>query len=568
VSPHEDTMLPSQALGELLRQRHAKATNREVSVMNWSLKVPEPKSGNLDFDRFPFQRELYSQAGALDREIVVMKATQVGISTYLLRWAMYHADIRRRTSLYVFPKRQQMHDFADARIKAAILGSPYLTERIGSKDIDNKGLKHIGLGWLYCRGSESKADLDSVDADTLCLDEYDTLRQENIPDAERRISGSVEGLIRRVGVPSIPGFGVDALFETTDKRRWFVPCDACGERQPLTYDANVAEDDAQLVCGKCRKVLDPTRGEWVAEHPDRDVRGYHIPRLVVPGVDLRAIIAARAKTSPYEKQVHYNKDLAEAYAPSEGRLTLEAIEAASRSEIALDAGRSTAGDLRTMGVDVASTRSLHVRVSAVSLSKGGMPTKTSLFIGEVDDFGQVVEIMRRFEVNVGVVDHAPEGRLARALAEEFPGRIFLGHFITPRSESVIDVKPEMRTVGVKRTEIIDATLDAIRQQRNLLPAEKPADYVAHLQSVTRVVTETSDGGVRADYRSTGADDFLFAEAYDTLALQVFLWSQGVNEAVRGQTYEFGDVYDWEPSQLDAGTVDGGLGWEDYQPGFD
>lgn len=564
----EDMTMPSKALVEMLRQKYSQQTGHVVPFLDWALRVPEPKAGKLDFDRFPFQKELYSQHGAMDREVVVMKATQVGVSTYLLRWALYHADTRRQTALYVFPKRQQMYDFADARIKAAIMGSAYLRDRIPQSHVNNKGLKQIGLGWLYARGSESKDDLDAVDADVLCLDEYDTLRQENIPDAERRISGSINGLIRRVGVPSIPGYGIDDLFHKTDMRRWMVPCDACNERQPLDYGANVDEEAAALVCRKCRKPLDAAKGEWVAEYPDRDIRGYHVPRLVVPGVDLRGIIDAHQKTNPYEVAVHHNKDLAEAYAPSEGRLSNDAIDGASRDDIPLEALDIPSCDLVTMGVDVASVRALSVRVSAYRLPVHGLPMKTSLWIGEVDDFGKVAELMERYAVNMCVVDHEPEQRMARALAEQFPGRVYLAHFITGRSQTTLDVKPEMRSVGVKRTELLDATFDAIRQQRNLLPAEKPKDYAKQLQALTRVVTESPDGRVRGEYRSVAADDYAFAEAYDTLALQVWLWDSSVSDTLREETMNFQDVYDWEPSQLDVVnlTADPSV-IDDYDPGF-
>jgi hypothetical protein len=561
--------LPSEAFGELLRQKHAELTGRQPNFLNWSLQVPEPKAGKLDFERFPFQKELYDMTGAMDREVVIQKATQVGVSTYLLRWALYHADIRRQNALYIFPKRQQMYDFADARIKAAIMGSRYLRARIPSGYVNNKGLKQVGMGWLYARGSESKDDLDAVDADVLCLDEYDTLRQENIPDAERRISGSVNGLIRRVGVPSIPGYGISALYEKTDQRQWMVPCGACNHRQTLSYAENVDEDSATLVCHKCQKPLDTAKGEWVAEYPDRDVKGYLVPRLVVPGVNLKPIIEAHQKTTPYEIAVHQNKDLARPYAPEEGRLSDEAIAAASRADIPIEAIEVGQCDLVTMGVDVASVRALNVRVSAYTLpTDGRLPTKRSLWLGEVDDFGKVAELMNRYQVNMCCVDHEPEHRMARALAEQFPGRVYLAHFITSRSGTVFDPKPEMRSVGVKRTELLDATFDSIRQQRNLLPEQKPTGYVKQMQALTRVKVTAAGGMVRGEYQSVAADDYAFAEAYDTLAMQVWLWQQATDDAIRGDTMAFQDVYDWEPSQLDVVNLTADPGFvESYDPGF-
>jgi len=281
---------------EVADQKLADLTGAYDSFIDWALKVPEPKRGRLDFNAFPYQRELYSQENAEAAEVVVMKATQTGVSAYLLRWVMYLADVRGLTSLYLFPKRQQMYDFADARIKAAILASPYLKARIGPDDVQNKGLKKIGVGYLYCRGSESKDDLQTIDADGLAMDEYDDLRPENIPDAERRLSGSIvgpnrTGLLRRVGVPDFPGRGLDALYEETDKRRWVVRCERCGERQPLEWNANVNEKKVMLVCRRCEKgPLDVRRGEWVAEQPDRSVHGYHLSRLIVPHQNLQVLI--------------------------------------------------------------------------------------------------------------------------------------------------------------------------------------------------------------------------------------------------------------------------------------
>lgn len=564
-----DARLPSQAFADALRARHAELTGRKVQFLNWALQVPEPKAGKLDFERFPFQKELYSQNGAMDREVVIQKATQVGVSTYLLRWAMYHADIRGVNALYIFPKRQQMYDFADARIRAAIMASEYLKNRIPSGYVNNKGLKQVGGGWLYARGSESKDDLDAVDADVLCLDEYDTLRQENIPDAERRISGSQNGLIRRVGVPSIPNYGIHALFLKSDQREWVVPCDSCSERQELTYEGNVDEETSTLICRKCRKKLDPAKGEWVAKYPDRDVRGYHVPRLVVPGLDLAPIVEARQKTTPYEEAVHHNKDLAQPFAPERGRLSDAAIEAASRKDIRPVEPTVGQCDVVTMGVDVASVRALSVRVSAYSLNSGPeLPTKRNLFIGEVDDFGKVAELMHRYQVNMCCVDHEPEGRLARALAEQFPGRVYLAHFITPRSTMMFQPDADMRTVGVKRTELLDATFDAIRQQRNLLPAEKPPRYVDQMQALSRVKVEAAGGMERGEYQSVAPDDFAFAEAYDTLALQVYLWQQSTADALQGEIAPFGDIYDWEPSQLDVVNLTADANFvESYDPGF-
>jgi hypothetical protein len=223
----DSQMTPTEAFREALSIDLAEFESTQTSFYDWAIRVPEPKAGRLDFDSYPFQVELYREA-ASDPEAVVQKATQVGVSAYLVRWVMYWADTKGLVALYVFPTRDHVYDFSDSRMKPAIEGSDYLRSRIAPGDVQNKGLKKIGLGFVYFRGSETKRGLDSVDADVLALDEYDTLTQSNVGDAERRISGSRTGLVRRVGVPSIGDYGISKEYGKSDKRRWFVKCEGCG----------------------------------------------------------------------------------------------------------------------------------------------------------------------------------------------------------------------------------------------------------------------------------------------------------------------------------------------------
>src|SRR3954463_8335757 len=77
----------SESLGAEIRARRNVKRSERVSFYDWSMEVPEPKTGRLDFDRFPFQVELYREGGS-DRELVISKSTQVGVSAWLLRWTM------------------------------------------------------------------------------------------------------------------------------------------------------------------------------------------------------------------------------------------------------------------------------------------------------------------------------------------------------------------------------------------------------------------------------------------------------------------------------------------------
>jgi hypothetical protein len=493
-----------------------------VPFIEWSRRVPEPKSGTLDFDRFPFQRELYEQTTE-EREVVVKKATQVGISTLLVRWAMYWPDQAGLTALYIFPRERQLNDFSATRIGPTIAASDYLRGRVAESDVQKTMLKQIGSGYLVLRGSESLAGLQSVDADVLVLDENDLLVQDHVPDAERRLGASDHGLIRRVGVPSLPGFGIADLYGESDRRSWHVRCAACSERQRLSFQQNVDVDRLLRVCRRCRRELDVRDGEWVAEYPDRDVRGYHVPRLIVPRLDVAALVRSSRDSDPSRRQAFFNKDLGEEYAQEDARLTAAVIEAAQRDYLCV--GTYDGSNPVTMGVDVASVRGIHVRISE-HFANG---EKRAVFLGEVDGFEALVELVERYGVHQCAIDSQPEHRLARGFAERFPGRVFLVSYAGASALEPFSVDLDRRRVTVSRVDLIDEALELIRRQKNLLPRRLPVDYVQHLQSVIRILDRDPAGRPRSRYHSIASDDYLHAEVFDVVAFKLLGFHALVDE---------------------------------------
>jgi hypothetical protein len=552
------------------RAQEAMGKVKYVPFLDWSLRVPEPKTGTLDFSRFPFQPAMYEVVGSRTRQVVVRKATQVGVSAMVVRWSIYEADRNGSTVLYVFPTETHVHDFSDARVMPMVEGSDYLLGRAG--DPFNKGLKKFGgRGLVYFRGAENKRALDSVDADGLALDEYDTLNQANIPDAERRLSGPLsKGLIRRVGVPSLPQFGIGEKYDESDRRKWLVKCD-CGHRgldaetqEPLTtprgkgwqevsFWHNVDQERHLIVCAGCGEPLRVAEGRWVAQQPDSGIIGFHVSRLMVPGVEWRgqdgksqldAIIKASQATAPYEIEVFHNKDLGVPYVSKEARLSPEEIAAAQRMELAQVPGYVGPNPV-TMGVDVASTRALNVRISELV----DEDTKRALFIGTCESFDELALLMERYSVNMAAIDHLPEGRLARAIAERFLGRVYIVSYANQGQQDVIKVDEDQRRASVRHVEALDATIESVRRQRNLLPADLPVGYVAHMTANVRRVERDQLNRPVARWICTRSDDYFQAEVYDLIAGELWWLRQAVDEAQRPFYTRLEDHLEFERSSV-------------------
>jgi len=591
---------PGAMLSELiLMRREQRGDAMRLDFFEWAQRVPEPKTGPLNFEQFPFQPEMYRVFGSAARDVVVRKCTQVGISALTVRWGLYVSDRNGYTVLYVFPTEGDVYDFSDARVDPMVDASEYLSDRRGQPW--NKGLKRMGVGLVYFRGSENKRGLDSVDADALALDEYDTLNQSNIPDAERRLSGVMSaGLIRRVGVPSLPEYGIAARYDESDRRKWLVRCGSCphtgedqetkeelivpddrGGWQEISFWRNVDETNEAIVCQWCGEPLAVGEGQWVAQQPDGDLPGFHVSRLIVPRMQLRGIIKSSKATAPYDVEVFYNKDLGLPYVAEQSRLSPEAIHAAQSAAesfygypLSMQEGYDGLRPV-SMGVDMASERAMTVRISE-HLDEY---RKRALWIGEVDDPDELVNLMNRFRVAMAVVDAAPEARIARGLAARFPGRVYVCRYTTDAKQP-ITVNDDTWDVTVDRTVAIDATVELVRRQHNLLPAVLPDGYVAEMTAnVRRVkVLDETTGKIRVVWEATRKDDYKHAEVYDLVATELYWRRMGIDEMTRETFQQLDqlmpfqratvndlDDQDWQPGP-DEGGFDHGLGTDAmYEP---
>lgn len=578
-------------LDEFFEQREAKRENRRTPFRLWAERVPEPKSGTLDWQRYPYQVEMYDALGDV-AEGVVMKATQVGMSALTARWALWVTDTHGLNALYVFPTKEDVYDFSDARINGMIDGSDYLRSRIPRDHVDNKGLKKVGIGHCYFRGSNSKRALDSADIDALVLDEYDTLTHKHIPDAERRISGSGNGMIRRIGVPTYPDYGIHKLFMESDRRLWLVQCGNCDHigldritKEPLLtprgrgwqeidFFENVDRTRMLRVCAGCAEPLDVSKGRWIPQQ-DSDVVGFHVTRLIVPETNLAAIVKASTSRSDYEVQTFWNKDLGLPFEPKEGRVSLAVLQAAQSLDITWAQQPGYSGpNLVTMGVDVATTRPLTVRIS--EWLEDERNRKQTLFLGPIEDepggldaFSRLVEMMDRYQVSMAVIDHEPDGRLARAFCHRFPGRAFICNY-SGTQKDVLKVDLEQRRASVNRLQAMDATRAVMARQRNILPQDLPEGYVAEMRAPIRGFKEDELGNKRPIYTSTGPDDYYHAETYDLIARELLILQLEMDEAGREELRQLDEMIPFRRSTVnDLGDDEWSPGPSDeWSPGYD
>lgn len=462
--------------------------------------------------------------------IVIQKSAQAGISEALVNLGLWAADTQvagRGHVLYVLPTQSQAEDFVQTRVDTAFHESAYLRSRMQPepptirRKPDNLRVKRLGLGYVYFRSSESARQLTSIDADRVILDEYDFMPETAFGLAERRLSSSADGRLIMASTPRHPEAGINAQYLRSDRRRYYLTCRACGLSQPLDWPDNVDQDNARVVCRKCRARIDVlSPGEWVAEAPgNAAVHGYHLNRLYSPFANIRELIDASDGYSIAATERFQNDDLGLPYVPPGGGVTPDDLD---RCRADYDMG-DYGGERTVMGVDVGDPH-LHVVIREVPvLGQVGPRFSRLRFADVVSSFDELTALTSRFNVQGMVIDEQPERRLARQFVREHFGG--LARYV--ESGDLEWVRDE-RVWRIPRTEWLDELFSRVRAGTLTLPKQARelggrvrdgmGEYYREMLAPQRMYERDRHGNPVARWREGArADHFAHAEIYCLVA---------------------------------------------------
>ena len=559
-------MRPDRAsnLARELRRRSNQPVDGVVDLPpfpEWAEELVTVKGVPYRFATMPYLEEIARVfADPQVGEAILMKCVQVGASETVVRLLLHMALKQPLTGVYVFPARKQVADFWDARVMGLINANPDLRRHLGN--VTNKGLMQFGPSFLYFRGAESIRDVVSVDADIVIADEVDLINVDNLLEVDRRVAASSLGLLRRVGVPTEPGFGIAAFYEASDQRRWHVECFHCGELQALVFEDNVfwteklgSIQDEKIVCRACQMPLDAGHGRWIATFPERAVPGFHVNRLMVPGTDLKALIKASRRQDTRGLRKFMANDLGLPFTDASAGLSpgdlATAVEAGTawNNGVPLRQVTSYSGtNLVTAGVDPAGTRDFRVRISEpVTDPHTRQQLRRALYIGRVKGWPELHQLLISYNVAVVCVDCGSEFHSATAFADGYPGTVYrVRELHLPTHTFRID--RDSRIIHVDRTYLLDVTCDEMRAGHNLLPADLPHGYVEEMTSPRKRWTDSPSGHRTARYEKTGTDDYAHAEGFDILAARV---TPNIEDEASGEVelVPITDVVDFQPSSL-------------------
>jgi len=444
--------------------------------------------------------------------------------------------------LYLFPTRDDVTDFSKGRFQPMISDNKFIKQHI--KDTDAVNVKRIGKAFLYLRGArasqkiegvkQTSSQLKSVPVDRIDFDELDEMNPKMVTLALERMAHSEVQEESYLSTPSIPGFGIDKLYQGSDQRIWQIKCKKCGVETCLELEfPNCLEDMGHTVlrvCRKCRNEIYPKDGRWEVQYPNRDMVGWWISQLNSAYVEPKTILDAYKDPPDGNITEVYNSKLGIAHIKAENQLTAHDFwNCLSREPERMSHPGPTA-----MGVDIGNT------IYVVILDKPNEKTARFVYAARVSEWDDIHDIAKRFNVRSAVVDREPEIHKAREFQKAEPYEVHLCDYIYTL-RGVTDWDPVTGMVKTNRTEICDATHEMVTANgRFILPRrnEEIDVFVKEACNIAKILVEDELGGRKYVYRKLGDDHYRHALNYGMMALsRVSVFKEATGHVLPASAYK-------------------------------
>lgn len=272
------------------------------------------------------------------KQVVVMAGAQLGKSEALLNIIGYHIEHDPSPILLMQPTVEMAQSFSKDRITSGLLNTtPSIKGKVKdprSRDSGNTTLhKTFPGGAISLVGANSPAGLASRPIRVVLCDEVDryplSAGEEGDPVAlsTKRAMTFWNRKIVLVSTPTEKGASrIEAAYEESDKRKFYVPCPHCDEMQDLKWSGvqwqNNDPSTARYYCDECGAAWSDAQrhkavslGEWRASGEFRGVAGFHISALYSPWVALHDAVDEflRAKRDPMRLKTWVNTFLGETW---------------------------------------------------------------------------------------------------------------------------------------------------------------------------------------------------------------------------------------------------------------
>lgn len=484
------------------------------------------------------------------RQMVLMKPTQIGMSTMSVTKMFHFADFWPVRVIYMLPRQQDYLDFVTTRVDPMLHASKRLRDKVGSPN--STRAKRVADSYLFFM--EATVEPRMMPADALMVDEIDLCDPDNVGTATNRLDNSNWKMRYYFGTPTLANYGAHGRYLMSNKNTWLVKCPSCGEWQEMDWEKNLRvvgnpekPDDLFLGCVSCnhRFTLEEINnfGMWVPENPEvKELIGFQISQLMV--FNLKDIYSNWL--DPEQTLIEfYRKRLGKPYESAGGSVTREDILSTCFQEPYAEEVMADSKSKYYMGVDQGN----EIQVVIV---KPDTQTKTLKVVhaelipyenrdGTPAGFTRVGELMRKFKISKAVIDGNPNRHPVKTLQKDFPGRVVIADYTNianrfEKRKGEGNQESIVLAVNLNRTQSIDDLMESIRNGTWRLygnPSALPPTIEIIISQVTAlkrdIEKQKKTAGLTVDvavWRKLRPDHFTHCLLYAKMAIELSGGSTG------------------------------------------
>ena len=447
----------------------------------------------------------------------IRKCSQIGWSTLAILRAFHLARYAGANIIHTFPSRNISKDFVIPKVNPLIARNKVLKDMLG---VDSVFLKQIGDRFIYYRGSYEETESISISAHILIQDEFDRSNQKVLKIYRSRLDDAKRerpelGWEWQFSNPTIPGFGVDVMWEKSNQKYWFIKCRKCRYDWYLKFPDNIDFDHKVRICDKCHNPLtknDLTGGRWVKKYSDRDVAGYWLSQMFVPWIDAEKII----EDSEGDPDIFHNFTLGLPYISKDTSVS-----------------RKTITDCLVPGYNPRTNVAIGVDNGVKKHYIIG--NKYGIFdMGITEDWDLIENLRNQYNATM-VIDANPYPTMPTRLANKYAGKVYL-HYYQQDRKTEGTLRWDTKSVKSDRTKIIDYVVSELNSKDIIfnMTENQLEEYISHWGNMYRIIKENNMGIRKPTWETIEGkpDHFSHAQIYWRIALEQTLGQGGVVSAPR------------------------------------
>jgi phage terminase large subunit GpA-like protein len=311
TQPPNATAKMRQVLAASIRPRPVQTVSQWADRYRILTSKGSSEVGQWRTDRTPYLRQIMDDLSVTSpvQRIVLAFGSQIGKTEAGLNWLGYIMDHAPAPTLVVLPTLEVRKRWVRQRLDPLLHETPQIRKLFDARRKRDAGnsedMKDFPGGILVIGGANSPASLASMPIRYVLCDEVDRfpweVGQEGDPLGliDERTKTFPKRKVLLVSTPTTKGASrIEQEYLASDQREFYVPCPHCGEMQVLRWrhpdgsfglHRSAATGQTYYTCRECGAEIDEhhkpemlSGGRWIAKHPERKVRGYHLSGLYSP----------------------------------------------------------------------------------------------------------------------------------------------------------------------------------------------------------------------------------------------------------------------------------------------